>query len=140
MASKYENNLRKQNSDRTYDILIVDKNSDLGDYETSASVASNARLNRSFNSPTLAHERRRKRRNDRYSNDYSNTEAKSSTFSKEGGLGPNIGGKKWYQEKLKRERMKDFTLRLNSIKKENLIFPKKNLKKKTIYLSGYRIW
>jgi len=61
---------KKQNNDKTYDILILDKNSDLGDYETSASMVSNAKLNRSFNSPTLAHEKRRRRRNDRYSNDY----------------------------------------------------------------------
>jgi hypothetical protein len=126
MAAKYENKMKKQNSDRTYDILILDKNSDIGDYETNASVASNAKMNRSYNSPTLAHERRRKRRNDRYSTEYSPTEV-NHTFGNEGGLGPNIGNKKWLEEKIKRERIKDFALKLNTIKKENLIFSNKNL-------------
>lgn len=61
--------LNKHKSDRTYDILILDKNSDLGDYETSVSMVSNQKFNKSFNSPTLSYERRRRNRNERYTTD-----------------------------------------------------------------------
>ena len=49
---------------------------------------------------------------------YSPTEISIQTFGNEGGLGPNIGGKQWIEERLKRERIRDFTMKLNGLKKK----------------------
>ena len=36
---------------------------------------------------------------------------------KSGGLGPNIGGKQWQEERAKRERIKEFTSKMSTFKK-----------------------
>lgn len=54
--------------------------------------------------------------------DYSRKSSEENLFSKIGGLGPNIGGEDWIKEKQKRERIRDFTQRLENMKKENLVF------------------
>lgn len=119
----------KPKAELKYDILIVDKNSDMGDYDTSVSVASN-RLNRSFNRSQkidmMLDKKQRRRTDNRYKpftlRDYTKQATEGNLYAKSGGLGPNIGDEKWMKEKLKRERMRDFSQRLETMKKENLIF------------------
>lgn len=49
-------------STNNYDILILDKNSDMGDYETSVSMRSGPRIDYNYNSKGLMTEKRNKKR------------------------------------------------------------------------------
>lgn len=121
------NNTIKPDKDKTYDILIIDRNNDLADYDTSASMVSHSQsMNSSQNKiGSLIDSRRRRKQGGRYKpftlRDYAKN-AEDNMYAKSGGLGPNIGSKQWQEEKAKRDRIRDFSLRLNSIKKENLVF------------------
>lgn len=117
--------------DSTYDILVIDRNDDFNEYETSVSEKSH-NLHKSFNRSQkvglILDQKMRKRKDTRYKpftlRDYTRQASEDAHFSKAGGLGPNIGGAQWQEEKMKRERMRDFSLRLGAMKKEDLIFNK----------------
>lgn len=122
------NHIMKPEKEKSYDILIIEQNSDLSDYDTSVSIMSknaNRGFNRSQKVGMVLDNRIKRRKDNRYKpftlRDYSNENTEENFYAKSGGLGPNIGGKKWQEEKLKRERIKDFTNRLGSIKKGQLI-------------------
>ena len=123
------NNTIRHETEKSYDILIIDKNSDMSDYDTSVSMFSNVNPKRSFNRSQkvgmMLDNRIRKRKEDRYKpftlRDYTKNVTEENQYAKLGGLGPEIGSEKWRQEKIKRERIKDFSNRLNNLKKEQLI-------------------
>lgn len=124
----------KHDKKKGYDILIIERNNDMEDYETSVSLMSNRNGSSSFNRSqkigTIKDRRAQKLKYSRYKpftlRDYTKNTPKENAYAKSGGLGPNIGDKRWQQEKLKRERMKDFSNRIHNMKKEHL-FINRNL-------------
>jgi len=105
MDSKWTGSKRNEffspQKDQAYDILIVERNNDLSDYETSASVASN-RINRGFNRSQkvemIKGDKQKKFKNlinSRYKpftlGDYSRKRSNENLFSKAGGFGHSKG-------------------------------------------------
>jgi len=119
----------KQDKKKAYDILILDKNSDMEDYDTSVSMLSNrnnSSFRRSKNIEMILDTKIGKYNQGRYKPFTLRNYTKSSptgmvSHTRSGGLGPEIGGKKWQQEKAKRDRMRDFSERINRMKKDDLI-------------------
>lgn len=125
---RWTRTVKKEDSkknDKTYDILVLDQNNDLCDYDTSETAATynpnNRSLNRSQRVGILADSRLKRSKQERYKQftlrDYTKTKKEENLYAKSGGLGPEIGGEKWIEEKMKRERIKDFANKLTTMKK-----------------------
>uniref|UniRef100_A0A7S3NST7 Uncharacterized protein n=1 Tax=Euplotes crassus TaxID=5936 RepID=A0A7S3NST7_EUPCR len=120
----------KQEKDKPYDILVIDRsNSDIDDIDTSISMVSHlnsSRLNKSQDITVNQRRRAPRSKELRYKpftlRDYKKNTPTENAYVKSGGLGPNIGGKQWTEEKMKRERMKDFSYRISNMKKDQLVF------------------
>lgn len=114
-----------------YDILILDKSNDMQEYEVPDAKPNyrfNERLNRSqrvsINIPN-----KHKILQDKYKpftlRDYTKKAVEENLYLKSGGLGPNIGGKEWLQQKMKRDRIKEFSHKLSIFKKDSFILKRK---------------
>ena len=118
----------RPDKEKSYDILILDKGSDIDDLDTSMSTSfrNNSSLNRSQKITITRNRRAPRSKEARYKpftlRDYKNNAPSDNAYVKSGGLGPNIGGNQWKEEKMKRERMKDFSERINTMKKDQLVF------------------
>ena len=87
------------------------------------------KLNRSQNI-SMAVWTKQKSYEDRYKpiilKDYTQSAVSDPLPLKAGGLGPNIGSKEWMEEKLKRSRIRNFSLKLDQYKNNSLLM-KRNL-------------
>jgi hypothetical protein len=121
----------KPEIEKTYDHLIIEQNNDISTQETSVRTVSknaNRGLNRSQRITSIFDNRLKNSRDNRreskrderekpfHLKDY-NSKNEEILILKSGGLGPNIGGKQWQEEKAKRDRIKDFTSRMSTFKK-----------------------
>ena len=114
-----------------YDILILDRNNDVQEYEVPDGkpvYSIHDRLNRShmvsINIPN-----KQKVLHDKYKpftlRDYTKKAVEENLYLKPGGLGPNIGGKEWLEQKMKRDRIKEFSYKISLFKKDSFILKRK---------------
>lgn len=121
----------KRDDAAKYDILVIEQNNmpvSPDNLTTLPNYDARMRLNRSQNL-SIGGCSKQKSYADRYKpiihKDYTKTEVDIPLPLKAGGLGPNIGGKEWIEEKLKRSRIKDFSAKLDHFKNNSSLLKRK---------------
>ena len=109
-----------------YDILILDRSNDMGEYDTPVTVP-RYQMHNSMNRSHRVHiniQWKTKDSHDSYKpftlRGYTKKADEENLYLKSGGLGPNIGGKEWIEQKMKRDRIKEFSNKISHIKKDAL--------------------